>query len=181
VQVSPAPIIFRKRQGRLNGGDEIMLWLTARWLTTDRGTFAEVQAPELARHSRVTDKVIEETTLTTLWHNGPWIASTVAIHRRHYGQNARWQVAKRPAAASWPGYPDLGIYVGGRAAGQLRPRRSGEPASLRDADVGPHRVLTAAGHPGGVLRRAARRDWPCLCPPLPAVGRYRACWPLGHR
>jgi len=58
------PQIVRKRQGRLNGVDQIVLSLYAKGLTTGEisAHFAEIYGPSVSREtiSRITDKVIEE-------------------------------------------------------------------------------------------------------------------------
>ncbi len=66
------PQIVRKRQRRLTGVDQIVLFLTARGLTTGEisAHFAEVYGASISRDtiSKITDKVVEE---MTEWFNRP--------------------------------------------------------------------------------------------------------------
>jgi putative transposase len=66
------PVIVRKRQGRLDGINEIVLSLTARGLTTGEiaAHFDEVYGAKVSKDtiSRITDKVVEE---MTEWANRP--------------------------------------------------------------------------------------------------------------
>lgn len=66
------PKIVRKRQRRLDGIDEILLWLTARGLTTGEvaAHFGEVYGASVSKDtiSKITDKVIAE---MTEWQNRP--------------------------------------------------------------------------------------------------------------
>jgi putative transposase len=58
------PQIVKKRQRRLSGVDEIVLWLHAKGLTTGEiaAHFAEIYGASVSREtiSRITDKVLEE-------------------------------------------------------------------------------------------------------------------------
>src|SRR3954470_4529736 len=72
TDASFTPQIVKKRQRRLTGGDEIVLSLTARGLTTGEisAHFAEVYGASVSREtvSKITDKVVEE---MTGWANRP--------------------------------------------------------------------------------------------------------------
>lgn len=68
-----SPEVGRKRQGRLDGIDEIVLSLSARGLTTGEvaAHVAEVYGAKVSKDtiSRITDKVVEE---MTEWADRPW-------------------------------------------------------------------------------------------------------------
>jgi hypothetical protein len=90
--------IVRKRQRRLDGVDEIVLWLSARGLTTGEvaAHFAEVYGATVSRDtiSRITDKVA--------WGDdrvaqpAPGSGLSGAVYRCDCGQGAR-RVGRQPA------------------------------------------------------------------------------------
>src|ERR1700729_2654005 len=113
------PQIVRKRQRRLTGGDEMVLWLYAKGLTTGEisAHFAEIYGASVSKEtiSRITDKVVEE---MTSWCNRPLDGVYAAVFIDAIVVKVRdGQVASRPVYAaigvSLAGEKDiLGLWAG---------------------------------------------------------------------
>src|ERR1700751_3749578 len=104
------PQIVRKRQRRLSGGDEVVLSLYAKGLTTGEisAHFAEIYGASVSREtvSRITDRVIEE---MTGWQNRPLDEVYAAVFIDAITVKVRdGKVANRPVYAA----------IGGTLAGE---------------------------------------------------------------